>query len=104
MVKKEQQSDETKQSREAFRDEIERLVRGWLSDPFEVLGPHWKGPAGSRSLRIRIFRPGAADAEVVWIGTGEHFPAKQIHPAGLFEAELPLDLAHRCEAEPLAPD
>jgi 1,4-alpha-glucan branching enzyme len=103
-VKKEQQSEETKQSREALRDEIERLVRGWLSDPFEVLGPHWKGPAGSRSLRIRIFRPGAADAEVVWIGTGEHFPAKQIHPAGLFEAELPLDLAHRCEAEPLAPD
>jgi 1,4-alpha-glucan branching enzyme len=103
-MKKEQQFEETRQSREAFRDQIERLVRGRLSDPFEVLGPHWIGPAGSRSLRIRIFRPGATDAEAIWNSTGEHFPAKQIHPAGLFEAELPPDPTHRCEPEPVAPD
>jgi 1,4-alpha-glucan branching enzyme len=102
-VKKEQQSEETKKSRDIFRDDIERLVHARLSDPFELLGPHWTGPAGNRSLCIRVFRPGASEAGVIWTDTGEHFPAKQIHPAGLFEAVLSADLAHRREGEAAAP-
>jgi 1,4-alpha-glucan branching enzyme len=102
-VKKEQQSEETKKPRDAIRDEIERLVRGRLSDPFELLGPHWIGPAGNRSLCIRVFRPGTVEAGVIWNDTGEQHAAKQIHPAGLFEAALPADPAHRREDEAIAP-
>jgi 1,4-alpha-glucan branching enzyme len=103
MVKKEQQSEETKKIRDTFRDELELLVRGRLSDPFEILGPHWRGPAGSRTLCVRVFRPGAVEAGVIWNVTGKHYAAKQIHPAGLFEAVHPADVAHRREDETVAP-
>jgi len=102
-VKKEQQSEETKRTRDTLRDDIERLVRGRLSDPFHLLGPRWSVQAGSRSLCIRVFRPGAVEAGVIWNDTGKHYSAKQIHPAGLFEAILPADLAHRREVEAVAP-
>jgi 1,4-alpha-glucan branching enzyme len=103
MVKKEQQSEEAKKTRDSFRDEIERLVRGRLSDPFELLGPHGSGPAGSRSLCVRLFRPGTVEAGVIWTETGEHYAAKQIHPAGLFEAEIPAGIAHTREGENVPP-
>ncbi|MGH9714377.1 MAG: 1,4-alpha-glucan branching protein GlgB [Candidatus Acidiferrales bacterium] len=102
-VKQEQQSEHSKKSRDIFRDDIERLVRGRLSSPFQILGPHWPEPAGGRALHIRVFRLGAAEVHVDWTKTGESFAARQIHPAGLFEAVLPAGPAHRREGAAIAP-
>jgi 1,4-alpha-glucan branching enzyme len=103
MVEKKPQPEQPKKSRDIFRDDIERLVRGRIANPFDILGPHWSEGSATRSLVVRVFRPGAVEVRVDWIKSGESFAAKQIHPAGLFEASLPVDRASRPEGEAVAP-
>jgi len=89
--------------KDAWRDEIERLVHGQHSDPFHILGPHWIAGPGGRSLCIRAFRPGAEEVGVLWDNSLEPVAARQVHPAGLFELCLTPDSIHRRENESIAP-
>jgi 1,4-alpha-glucan branching enzyme len=103
MIEKEQKSADARKEQNAFRDELERLVHGQHSDPFQILGPHWTGAPSQRSLCIRVFRPGAAEVGIIWNGSREANPAKQIHPAGVFESKLASNSLHAPENEATAP-
>jgi len=74
--------------------ELGRLARGEDSDPFRILGPHWVERGGTKSLRVRVLRPGAVEVNVVLSEGKKIFPAVLIHPDGLFEAILPADIAN----------
>src|SRR5579871_4956786 len=74
---------------EAFLGEVEQLLRGELSDPFHLLGPHWIERNGKSFLSIRAFRAGATAATILWQGGQKVIPAAKLHPDGFFEAILP---------------
>jgi 1,4-alpha-glucan branching enzyme len=76
-----------------LREGLERLVRGELSDPFWILGPHWAESSGARSLVVRNFSPSAVSVLFVWLATGATVEASKIHPDGVFEATLPAALS-----------
>ncbi|SLN53018.1 1,4-alpha-glucan branching protein GlgB [Roseisalinus antarcticus] len=63
---------------------LEDFVTGRHRDPFSVLGVHERDGAWS----IRIFAPGATEAEVDIDGTGR-VPLAVLHEAGVFGAVLP---------------
>ena len=63
---------------------LERIVRAEDSDPFQILGPHWIERAGKHTLAIRLFRPGASEARIIW-KNGAVSAAGKI-AEGLFEA------------------
>ena len=70
--------------------EIELLIRGEHPDPFSILGPHASASSREPGIFIRAFQPNASRATVLW---GEHaaeHSATQLHPAGFFEAFIPL--------------
>src|SRR5258708_6485340 len=67
-----------------MREEIDLLVRGEHADPFRLLGPH----AETDALHVRVFRPGATQVEVLPVRR-DPVLAKQLDPAGFFEAILP---------------
>jgi 1,4-alpha-glucan branching enzyme len=71
-----------------FDVELNLLVRGRHSDPYQVLGPHWVEREGRPALAIRAFLPRALQVTVLW-GT-EPVSARKIHADGVFEAILPL--------------
>jgi 1,4-alpha-glucan branching enzyme len=96
--------------RDPLREALERIVRGEESDPFDFLGPHWVDRNGERILVIRAFRPAATGVTVTWTGnsvgassTSVAIAANQIHPAGVFEAAMPLGLAAVRENQAIAP-
>jgi 1,4-alpha-glucan branching enzyme len=83
--------------------DIELIVRGEHSDPFAVLGPHWSEQGGKKLLAIRVFRPNAAEVAVLWGKKAEPQPAIQIHPTGVFEAQIPATGTAKSQNEPVPP-
>jgi 1,4-alpha-glucan branching enzyme len=88
---------------EALRKDIELIARGEHSDPFAVLGPHWTEQVGKRSLAIRVFRPNAAEVNVLWGKKAEAHPAIRIHPEGVFEAQIPASSLGKSQSESVTP-
>ncbi|MGD0958023.1 MAG: 1,4-alpha-glucan branching protein GlgB [Candidatus Acidiferrales bacterium] len=85
------------------RNELESVIRGEHSDPFQLLGPHWLDRGTARTLSVRVFRPGARDVSVVWSANQAAYAAKPIHPDGLFEAVLPAGIPGLRDGEPVPP-
>ena len=69
-----------------WTEALERILRAEDSDPFQILGPHWIERAGKRMLAIRLFRPGASEAKIIW-KNGTVSAAGKI-AEGLFEAVI----------------
>jgi len=78
-----------------YHDLLDRLARAELSDPAGVLGPHPVDRPGGRALAIRTIQPTAIDVRVRLTEGGEEFPARPVHPSGIFEAILPASAAVR---------
>ena len=72
-----------------FVQAVESIVSAKHSDPFQILGPHWIEHDGGRSLAIRVFRPGATDAKILWGQSKKLFEASSVHAGGFFEAIIP---------------
>ncbi|HSS11875.1 MAG TPA: 1,4-alpha-glucan branching protein GlgB [Acidimicrobiales bacterium] len=71
--------------------ELELIVAGRHSDPHRVLGLH--------DGVVRAYRPDAIAMRLV-VPEGRVVPMRPIHPAGVFEAELPTGASHyRLEAD-----
>jgi 1,4-alpha-glucan branching enzyme len=88
---------------EALRKHIELIARGEHSDPFAVLGPHWTEHDGKRSLAIRVFRPNAAEVNVLWGKRAEAHRAIRIQPEGVFEAQIHASSLGKSQSEAVAP-
>jgi 1,4-alpha-glucan branching enzyme len=78
-----------------YHDLLDRLARAELSDPTAILGPHPVDRPGGRALAIRTIQPTAIDVRVRLTEGGEEFPARPVHPSGIFEAILPASAAVR---------
>ena len=68
---------------------IQKLISGNHENAFDVLGPHRIEDQGEPTIRIRAFLP---DSQQAWILHPSHSGThrmKRVHPAGLFETELP---------------
>jgi len=66
-------------------DALDAILRADHGDPFSVLGMQTTG----EQLVVRVFRPEVRAVTVrAADGSGPHFPARQIHPDGFFEAVL----------------
>ena len=79
----------TKEHRVAQDAAFEAVASGTHQDPFGVLGPHPVTVDGRPALVIRAMQPGASDVRLV---TPDRVIGMQRrHPAGLFEATVPLD-------------
>jgi len=102
-MEKQKNLADTKRLQDPFQIEIEGLVQGRHSDPFRLLGPHWTGAPGQRALSIRVFRPSATEIGVLWNGKFEPVPAKQIHPAGVFEAVFAPGSLRQNEDQAISP-
>ncbi len=89
MSETEKKVSEASVVRDPFQDEIENLVRGEHSNPFQILGPHWDDRNGRGSLVVRAFHPGAVEASIVSATNDAAHPATTIHPDGAFEAVIP---------------
>jgi len=59
--------------------EVESLLAGRHGSPHGFLGPH--------GTAVRVWRPDASETELV-LPDGERVAARQLHPAGLFEASV----------------
>src|SRR5580698_11543724 len=84
---------------EALRKHIELIARGEHSDPFAVLGPHWTEHDGKRSLAIRVFRPNAAEVNVLWGKKGEPHRGVRVHPEGVFVAQIPASATGKSQSD-----
>jgi 1,4-alpha-glucan branching enzyme len=84
--------------------DLELIAKGEHSDPFGILGPHWIGDQGKKSLAIRFFRPGAVQGAVIWGKPAATYLALQIHPAGIFEVLLPEAKTGATADQPVKPD
>ena len=84
--------------------DLELIAKGEHSDPFGILGPHWIGEPGKKSLAIRFFRPGAVQGAVIWGKPAATYLALQIHPAGVFEVLLPEAKISATADQPVKPD
>ena len=70
---------------------IRAIASGQHGDPFAVLGPHRDGQGRAT---IRAFLPGAREVSVVAPGgDGRTHAMKALHPAGLWEATVPEQVA-----------
>jgi 1,4-alpha-glucan branching enzyme len=64
---------------------VQALVEGRHGDPFSILGPH----ASGGDMVLRVFRPGAETAEIVYASGGrKNANLSCHHPAGYFEGIL----------------
>jgi 1,4-alpha-glucan branching enzyme len=88
--KKEKVARKDKLPRDPWKEALERIVRAEDSDPFQILGPHPIDRDGKRELVIRVFRPGATDANIL-ANNGTVFNTTKIQPEGLFEVTIPDD-------------
>ncbi len=82
--------------------EIQALLRAEHSDPAHLLGAHRTESKGQPGLAIRIFQPRAAEVSVAWNDPPLLFPATAIHPDGVFEAFIPLNVVKNA-AETISP-
>ncbi|HKS67389.1 MAG TPA: 1,4-alpha-glucan branching protein GlgB [Candidatus Acidoferrales bacterium] len=89
-------------ARDPWDEALERIVRAEDSDPFQILGPHWTDRAGKRALAIRVFRPGASEASILW-KNGAISPAAGIAPGGLFETLIDPAAAKLRDGAPVSP-
>ena len=103
MAKEDKPNAAAVNSQEALRKAIQLIARGEHSDPFAVLGPHWTEHDGKRSLAIRVFRPNAAEVNVLWGKKAEAHPAIRIHPEGVFEAQIPASSLGKSQSESVTP-
>ena len=73
--------------------ELERIVAGRHHNPHHVLGLH--------DGVVRAYRPDAVAMRVLaGRGDGQSVPMRRLHPAGVFEAELPSGVhQYRLEAD-----
>ena len=76
-------------------EEIDLILSAEHPDPFHLLGPHTSELGGKASLSIRTFQPRAESVAVVLEPGKENLspqrsPMTRVHPAGFFEAILPL--------------
>jgi 1,4-alpha-glucan branching enzyme len=88
--KKERVARKEKPTGDPWKQAIDGIVRAEDSDPFQILGPHWIERDGKRVLAIRLFRPGADEANVVW-RNGPPTVTKKIDANGVFEAVIVPD-------------
>jgi len=86
--------------------EFAAIAAGEHSDPFTVLGPHWKtSNEGKKSLTIRVFRPNASDVTILWGDENSAYQARPIpNVPGLFEAEIPADPANTAQEISVSPE
>ncbi len=75
--------------RELTNEEMEALVGGYHSAPFEVLGMQIAADDGKESLIVRAFRPLDVAVSLLDVKTGRTTPLERIHPGGLFAARFP---------------
>ncbi|MGB0036749.1 MAG: 1,4-alpha-glucan branching protein GlgB [Candidatus Acidiferrales bacterium] len=92
MAKTEEHAGKPNPVRENIQNELRSLVRGELSNPFHILGPHWIERDGQPCLAIRAFHPAAVEMHVIWSDGQAAHPAKQIHADGVFEAVVSAEL------------
>jgi len=69
---------------------VSALVEGRSETPFSLLGPHRVDYKGREALAIRAFLPESQQAWIVHPAHSELRPMQRIHPAGLYEAVLPV--------------
>jgi 1,4-alpha-glucan branching enzyme len=72
------------QMREVSEDDLRAVVEGWSHDPHAVLGAHLTGAGWV----VRTLRPDAVAVAVV-DEDGTRYRAQQLHPGGIYEAQLP---------------
>ena len=87
--------------RDPWQETLDRVAKGEESSPFEILGPHWIDRGGKKALAVRVFRPGAKSAQILW--SEVPIAAAQIHPDGIFEAVLPAETTHLKGTEKISP-
>ena len=75
--------------RELTNEEMEALVGGYHSAPFEVLGMQTVQDDGKESLIVRAFRPLDVAVSLLDVKTGRTTPLEPLHPGGLFAAHFP---------------
>jgi 1,4-alpha-glucan branching enzyme len=97
-----QSVSERESARDPWTEALERIVRAEDSDPFQILGPHWIERDGKRLLAVRVFRPTAIEAKIIW-STGTAFPADKIAPEGLFEVVIDPAAVRLRQGEPVPP-
>src|SRR3954463_142363 len=76
--------------------ELDQLVNGRHADPHSLLGAHPR----NGGVVVRAFRPSAEGVTVKPLDGSAAVDATLVHPAGLFEAEVPkgeLPLAYELE-------
>ena len=74
-------------------DDCERLAQGEHSHPFSVLGPRLRSQCGHSVLVVRVVWPGGKDVQIIPINKPQSScTMTRIHPAGIFEGEIPLDV------------
>ncbi len=78
-----------------FTCNVEALVHGRSSSPFDLLGPHEVRHNGQDAVAIRAFLPGSDKAWIVDQAHGESRRMQQIHPEGLYEAICPPHVRSR---------
>src|SRR4029077_4806519 len=103
MTKPHKRSGATSPPAKSLADELADLVRAEQSDPFRVLGPHRFERDGKKMLAIRAFRPVARERSVLWNPGQTAYPSVQIHPAGVFEANIAASQLGLSDGAPVAP-
>ena len=71
-------------------DNMAALVEGRHERPRDVLGAHEIKQDGRRALAVRALLPGSKQAWVVEPLESNAHPMRKLHPAGLYEAIVPL--------------
>ncbi|MEM9352366.1 MAG: 1,4-alpha-glucan branching protein GlgB [Planctomycetota bacterium] len=66
------------------------IVHGYHENPFELLGPHKVVQEGRPAYAVRAFRPDSQSMWVVGDNPEDSQPMRRIHPAGVFEAIVPM--------------
>jgi 1,4-alpha-glucan branching enzyme len=69
---------------------LEALAAGTFRDPFAVLGVHREG----QQRVLRVWYPGAQAAQLLDADDACVGHLRQVHPAGIFETEMPARLRH----------
>ncbi len=81
------QQPATEQARPALsQHDLDRVAAGVHSGPHSVLGAH---PVGPGRIAIRTLRPEASAVSAVI--SGQRYPLEQLHPGGVFGAEIDVD-------------
>ena len=70
-------------------DLLESVAAGTCGDPFAVLGRHAAVIDGRPAVIVRTLQPAASAVELV--AAGRVTPMPRRHPAGLFEARIPVE-------------